>query len=285
MTPFKSKDDLMTLGAFSCALLLSACSEGNPEIKDTDTGGVTVECEGDNDGAIDAAELPVVTGLSVPYVSNAVGTTATVELDGTLEGGTRVWDFTSGPTDLRRDMEILDPSGLWFASEFESPEFASATFVQAPDLLGVYRQDGDEVLLLGYASREEAPADGQTLMVYETPVPAWRFPLQKGSTWGATSSYSKLIVQGIQNGGSETWSFEVDEIGDLLLQGYRMENTLRLRITMEQSLDVSVGGKSHIYRQALWMRECFGDLARAVAPLDAEEDFSVVNELHRLDVE
>jgi hypothetical protein len=265
-------------------LLLLACSKGNPEIEDT--GELPrLECEGDGDGRIQASELEVLPGISVPYVANALGTRVSVDVEGALEGATRVWDFREGPTDLKADLRVLDAVGTWYEDAFDRPEFASATFLQAPDLLGVYRADDDEVLLLGYASREEDPTDGRTLLVYDEPVPVLRFPMAKGSTWSAEAAFSGALLQGVQNQGQERWDLEIDEIGSLRLKGFTLENTLRMRITMTQTLAVSAGAPTHVYRQVLFLRECFGDLVRVVAPVDADPGFAEAVELHRLDVE
>ncbi len=264
-----------------------ACSPGNPVIEETgDTTDWIYDCDGDNDGIIQADELPWATGLAVPYIANAADSTVEVQPAGEQVDGVTTWDFTDTPDDLAVELDLVDPDGRWFADHFPTASYAAPLFAQELDILAVFAVHDDRLEMLGLASREESPAEGQTLLVYEEPVKVYRFPLELGSTWTATSSFRDATLYGVTNAGDEEYGFEVDAIGTLQLPGFTMENTLRLRVDVSQTFAVTSGENPVLSVRHLYLRECFGELARITSVAgETDPDFEIASELRVLDVE
>jgi hypothetical protein len=264
-----------------------ACSPGNPVIEETgDTTPWIYDCEGNNDGVIEASELPWGTGVSVPYLANRQDEVVQVQPAGEQIQGITTWDFSQAPDDLSLDFELLDPSGLWFGEHFPGASYAVPLFAHAIDLLAVFSVDGDGFTMLGMASRLESPAAGQTLLVYDEPVQVYELPLELGSGWSAEASFRDAVIQGVVNAGEETYDFEVDAVGTLLLPGFAMENTLRLTVRVEQTFAVSSGDNPVRSLRHIYLRECFGELARITGlPGDTELELEEASELRVLDVE
>ncbi len=264
-----------------------ACSPGNPDIVDTgpDTEWI-YDCEGDNDGVIQVDELPWATGVGVPYLANAEGRTVSVQPAGELVDGVTTWDFTDGPDALSVELDLVDPSGQWFAEHFPDASYAAPLFAHELDVLAVFATYDDRFEMLGLASRFEAPANERTLLVYEEPVEVYRFPLELGSSWTAEASFRDATLYGVTNAGEETYDFEVDAIGTLLLPGFTMENTLRLRVDVSQTFAVSSGDNPVLSVRHLYLRECFGELARITSlPGETEVEFEEASELRVLHVQ
>lgn len=276
----------MKTAAFLALSFTLACSPGNPVIEETgETSDWIFDCEGNNDGVIDAEELPWGTGVSVPYLANQAGTTVDVQPAGEQVEGVTTWDFTEAPGDLAVDFDLVDPAGLWFAEHFPAASYAVPLFAEDLDLLAVFSVQGEDFVMLGLASREESPAAGQTLLVYEEPVQVYRFPLELGTSWTASSSFRDAVLYGVDNAGEEVYDFEVDAVGTLLLPGFTMENVLRLRVEVEQTFAVTTGENPVLSVRHLYLRECFGELARITSlPGETEIEFTEASELRVMDV-
>jgi hypothetical protein len=267
-------------------LALAACSPGNPDLPDSGTEDPwTWDCQSDGDGTIAPSELPWATGISVPYQANAAGHTAAVAPDGVEEGGVTVWDFTASPGPLEVDFDLLDPAGLWCADSFPSADYASPLFAHELDLLAFIEASEDGFRMLGLASREQHPPQGETLLVYDEPVLVERLPLEPGTAWTASASFSGAILQGIANQGTEEYAFEVDRQGTLLLPGFTIERTLRLRVDVSQTFAVTSGENPVESVRFLYLKECLGELARIVSlPGETGATFAEASELRVLDV-
>jgi hypothetical protein len=267
-------------------LALAACSPGNPDIADSSPEDPWIwDCEADGDGTIAPSELPWATGVSVPYQANAAGHTATVAPDGVEQGGVTTWDFTAAPGPLEVDFDLLDPTGLWCAGSFPSADYASPLFAHEPDLLAFIEAGGDGFRMLGLASREEHPPQGETLLVYDEPVLVERLPLAPGSSWTASASFSGAVLEGIANQGTEEYTFEVDRQGTLLLPGFAIERTLRLRVDVSQTFAVTSGENPVLSVRFLYLKECLGELARITSlPGETGATFDSASELRVLDV-
>ncbi len=275
---------LLACSTFPAAV---ACSPGNPRIVETgdDTDWI-YDCTGNDDGVIQAEELPWATGLAVPYLANAEGSTVSVQPGGEQVGGVTTWDFTAAPGDLSVELDLVDPGGRWFADHFPGASYAAPLFAHELDILAVFEVHSDGFQMLGLASREEQPAEGQTLLIYDEPVEVYRFPLALGDRWTATASFRDAKLYGITNAGEEEYHFEVDAQGDLLLPGFTMHDTLRLRVEVSQDFAISSGENPVHSVRHLYLRECFGELAR-ITSLAGETDpaFTEASELRVLDVE
>jgi hypothetical protein len=267
-------------------LLLAACSPGNPEVPDTGAEDPwTWDCTSDDDGAITTAELPWATGVSVPYRANAAGSTVPVAPEGTSEDGATTWDFSASPGPLEVDFDLLDPAGLWCAASFPEASYAAPLFAHEPDLLGFVQVEEDRFSLLGLASREQIPAAGQTLVVYDTPIEVYRLPLGLGDAWTASASFHDAVILGVANQGTEEYAFTVDRQGTLLLPGYSMERALRMRVEVSQTFAVTTGENPLRTVRFLYIKECLGELVRIVSlPGETGETFGEASELRVVDV-
>ncbi|MFZ5443728.1 MAG: hypothetical protein ACOZQL_27220 [Myxococcota bacterium] len=240
-----------------------------------------LECVPNLDGRVDAAELKAALGVPVRYLASPAGVQRPVNLPGTTNAqGQRVWDLSTDYADDRvATLEASALGGHWFAASFPSGQFVSALDL-AGTILGVYANDGSSLLLLGYASREEAPATGKTLVVYSQPVAVFRFPLENGKQWVSVGQVINGTVRGLPYAGRDTYQVRVDAAGQLALPDVTFTQALRVRTTT--TLEPAVG-TAIVRRQVGWVFECFGEVARATAA-DGEpnDDFTLTAELRRL---
>ena len=138
--------------------------------------------------------------------------------------------------------------------------------------------------MLGLASRDEEPEGSRTLLVYDAPLPVLRFPLFEGDAWSASTSFRDALLAGIRNSGEETYDFEADATGTVLLPGWELQNALRLRVDVTQTFALAVGENTRSFMEVMLVRECAGELARAVG-LPGETDLGSLraSEFRRLD--
>jgi hypothetical protein len=246
-----------------------------------DTGGLCLE---NNDGIIDASEMPVALGAAPSYVANAAGSPAEVDVDGTAgEDGERVWDFRAGPAQAKAVLFVKPPDGYWFADHFPEATFVSPLSVQDPSILAAYWATSDGVWLLGIASSTENPATGKTLLVYDTPVPLFRFPLKVGAAYQATSTFKDARLMGVPQAGTEDYTITVDALGTVKLPVFTVEHALRLRIEVRQKFVISTSPDPIPSIQYLWVKECVGELARATSQVgETDPHFGRAKEFRRL---
>lgn len=264
-------------------VVMTGCAGGpiNPEL-DAEDVVVVPDCRIEADDAIDAAELPIVPGLTARYTRNAVDTAVSFAVDGAVdEDGMIRWDFSEGPDDVGATFETLDPGEAWFADVFPAADFASPLLVETPELVGVYRFDevAGELLLLGVTTAVDQPPARRTLVIYDEPVLALRLPLVQGATWGQQATFRDAVIAGVPNAGVEDWVFEVDAAGSVDLPGgIGVEQVLRVRSSVRRTTAVSLGQPTTELHKLVWMAPCFGELASVVSS-DAISD--TVDELRR----
>ena len=265
-------------------LLLTACGENRTIPTKEAYVAPTVaplECVPNLDGRIEASELKAANGIPVHYLASPPGTGRPVSIAGTTNSaGQRVWDLSNDYADDR--VATLSASKLsdhWFASSFPTGQFVSALDLGATTM-GVYRNDGSDLFLLGYASREEAPTLGKTLVVYTQPVAIFRFPLEAGKQWVSVGQVTNGLVRGLPFAGRDTYQVRVDAAGQLELPDVTFTQALRVRTTA--TIEPAIGN-SIVRRQVGWVFECFGEVARATAPdNEMNDDFTTTAELRRL---
>nr|MBA3819195.1 hypothetical protein [Deltaproteobacteria bacterium] len=208
------------------------------------------------------------------YYASPGGATRTVDLAGT----DRTWDLSEERAD---DTVIaLGPTPLkdqWYADEFPGGELVvDGGF----GLDGVYHQDEQALWLDGTASREMAPAGGRTLIRYATPIPVLRFPIVDGDTYTSTGQIMGGTVAGLPFLGSDAVTVDVTGDGRLELPYVRFSPVLRVRthVVRTPSTGTPVVGR----RQALFLFECFGEIARAESRQDEPDaDFTTAVYLRR----
>ncbi len=269
--------------ALTLAAVASACGPNrtSPPRMELDASVIApLECVPNLDGRIEAAELAPAIGVRVSYLVNPATEPRDVALAGAdLGGGRRRWDLGSDyASDLVAHLEARSVAGQWF-----EPSFSGASFAAPLDLgaraLGVYRHADDGLYLLGVASPQSDPPEGRTLLVYETPILVFRFPLVVGASWISTGDVRGATLRGLPYAGSDTYETRVESAGELVLPDLTFTQALRVvtRVTISPA-----AGEPVSRRQTSFLFECFGEVARATsADGETSDDFTSAAELRR----
>ena len=241
---------------------------------------VDLSCRPNLDGQIDAEEIRLPLDTTASYLVSPVGEVRTVDLRGRDEGGMRVWDFSIDyASDQRVDLGAIDISGRWYASHFDQRSFAVAVD-PASKLEAVYRYDATRLSLLGFASQVESPAEGQTLLIFEEALEYYRLPLKSGMSWESVGEILNGVYRGIPFAARYTYVFTVEEMGTLILPDVRFSQAHMIQQTL--TINPLVGAVT-THRQASFMFECFGEVARVTSHLDEPKDqFTEAMEVRRL---
>jgi hypothetical protein len=267
-----------------CATVVAAACSPAPLDADADSYVPVVQipdCRPDNDGVITIDELPVVLGAAARVrVANDVA----VDVEGVTEDGVTVWDLsTPDPASEAQGRLTVEPmAGQWFARLFPGADLA-APLVPGNSQLGPLVVTDDSWQLLGAASKDEDPAEGQTRVVYDTPTVLYPFPLQLGATASSSSRAENALLLGIPTAFVDDTDVEVTGQGTLILPDLILENTLRVTVRFRRTLLAGdVQQVSHHF-----VHECLGEVARFTSdavPLDEEldDDFAVAQEVWRL---
>ncbi len=267
----------IALGAL--ALLLSSCGsqpagdtqeydDYNPADANTQNNssgdssdGQSLDCMPNLDGTLESSEFEPVLGVEASYIVSPPGETRQVDLEGEeTPTGDRRWDW-SYTTESSRDVDIVarDIDDKWYADEFPDD-----TFVLPLQLSGeteaVYRKTDDQMQLLGLASSEENPDEGQTLLTYEEPVVVYKFPLEAGDEWISTGDVNNGTFEGKPYGGTDTYEVDVRAKGEMKLPNFTFEQVFR--IDTKITTNAAAGGTAE-RRQVSFVAECFGEVARA----------------------
>ncbi len=235
-------------------------------------------CRPNGDGIIDDAELPVRAGLSGVFRLSDPSMSVDVDLAGEPEaGGGRLWRFDADALGADERLEAaMEPDGFWFA-----PYFADATYVAVLDAASgtnaIFRRTPGELSILGLASN----VPDQTLLVFDTPVAAMRFPLKQGDAWTAdTRTTGKLEGQDVSI--DMHYALSVDAAGHVRLPAGTVP-VLRLRLDTRQQV---VGAPFALARSTvLFVAECLGAVARVVSGVnEVAPEFTSATEVSRLTV-
>lgn len=239
-----------------------------------------LSCVPNLDAQVDARELVVGFDTPVSYRINPAGEPRPVDLVGLVDqADVRVWDWSQDTDDRELAVVATSPADRWYADAFGDAEFVAA--LDKDGLVeGVYRRTDAGVFLLGYASPEERPSAGQTLVVYEEPVAIYRLPLTVGDEWVSVGEVRNAIVRDLPYAGRDVYSVRVDASGELWLPSLRFDQVLRVRtdLTVEPSV-----GEGFTRKQVGYVFECFGEVARAVsADNETDDNFDTAVEIRRL---
>jgi hypothetical protein len=266
-------------------LLASACGDNLTVVPERDPyqspEPTPLACLPDLDGRIEADELQTAYGLPVRYLVSPAGETRAVDVTGRLDpAGRRVWDWGADHvTDQQAEVIVRPLEDQWYAAGFPTGQFV-VPFDAGGRLHAVQRRDAQGVYLLGLASAEERPSEGQTLLAYQTPVQVLRFPLRPGERWISAGLVQNGVIRDLPYAGRDTYEIEVDGAGRLELPDVTFTQALRVRTrtTVEPAVGLSTS-----QRQVSFFFECFGEVARATSLLDEpEEDFQTALEVRRL---
>lgn len=257
----------------------TGCSSTPVHFNDDDAGYGTLPdlappCVGDNDGKIDLDELRFITGVKVDYLFNPPGTTVNVDPDGLPSASPPEWDLTA-TEGVVHSIDLQPVENQWFASSFPGADYATVTDVSS-GMLGIFKLDGNNLLLLGYASPEPNP---QTLLVYDVPVISLRFPIRLGDSWISVGRISGM-AQGQPIATVDTYEMSVDQRGTVDLPFLRFANALRVHAKVSVLLP---GGIAQTKVQYILFHECYGELGRMVSQNNEVDDpFTTAAEFRRL---
>ena len=253
-------------------IIFSACSPNQSPWSPSETQ--TALCWSNGNGQIEAEELT----LSAENVAQ-YGIYETWEISSNFYESD-IWEAPEPST--ASDSFTVYPAPLhdqWFADFF--PEGAWVLPLDpAYQTVGIYTHDNRALWLWGSASFQEDPSEGQTLLVYETPIPTLRFPLYNGLSWNAQSDITGGVLQGLPFYGTHQYTFEVNDQKSLRLGAYRFDNTLRIHTQVTFAPDI---GSPSSLRQNSFFAPCTGELLRiASEPDEANIDFTQFSHLQAL---
>lgn len=268
------------------ALALCAVGCGDNETKPpertpyTGTAPTPLSCVPNLDGKIEAHEVQPAIGTPVSYLISPPG----VDRNADVVGGTgpegMVWDFS---TDFADDQEArITPQnvqGKWYEASFPPDAFVTP-FDGAGTTENVGLATDGALLLLGLASREENPADGKTLIVYEPPVEVLRFPIQPGGKFVSVGTVKNGMIRGLPYAGKDTYDVEVDAVGNVVLPAliFKQAHRVRTQVTVEPAV-----GAATSQRQVSFFFECFAEVVRVTSkPGETNKDFGVAAEVRRI---
>ena len=269
------------------AALAAGCStnQTHPERDRYVPGDPTpLGCTPNLDGQIDASELTPAVGVPVSYLVSPAGSMPTVDVAGRVDDeGRRVWDWSlDDGTDQLATLEARTLDGQWFADSFPGGELVTPLDAGGRTV-GVYIHDERALWILGIASVDREPSEGQTLVVYDEPVPLYRFPIAPGDEHVAVGEVRDATLRGLPYAGRDVYEVRVDAVGRLELPdlGFDQVHRVRTRVTAEPAAGMPVS-----QRQVSYLFECFGEVARATSqPNETEENFTTASEVRRLALE
>lgn len=270
------------------ALLAVSCQENETPFPEKSpyaaTAPAALPCVPNLDGKIDASELTPAIGVPATYLVSPPGKDRTVDLAGrTDERGKLTWqlgiDFAD---DQVARIEASTLEGKWYAPSFTAS--VTNAFVAPIDAgrrtEGVYTHNETGVYLHGIASSEEDPPEGKSLLLYESPILLYRFPLEPGAAWSTTAEVKNGTLRGLPYAGRDTYEIKVDAAGVLGLPDFILTQALRVRTKVTV---VPAAGQETTQRQTSFLFECLGEVARATSKLnEPDEGFTVASELRRL---
>jgi hypothetical protein len=267
-------------------LLLASCEDNqtHPEQHGAYEAGTAapLSCVPNLDGQIDSTEVAPVLGVGVKYLVSPSGTSRTVDLTGTTDAqGHLVWNFGTDYADDEIATIAASPvTGKWYASSFPNGQFVTP-FDAGDTVEAVYSQDANGLYLQGLASTRQSPPEGQTLLVYETRVTLYVFPLKQGTTWSTTGVVRNGMLKGLQYAGQDTYQGSDAAIGQLVLPDFTFQQAHRLQFVVTTT--PAAGGNPVVLRQDSFLFECFGEVARATSQAnETSDDFTTAAEVRRL---
>jgi hypothetical protein len=235
------------------------------------------DCVPNLNGVITAAQMQPALGITeFFYVTTA---NQPVELDSN-QGS---WNLSgSVANDAGFPLEATSLAGKWYATSFPTGQFTA--FIDAAGTTeGIYSADDSGIYLLGSASTQQAPASGEVLLPYTTPVALYQFPLTVGATWTSTGMVTDGIFDGIPYAGVDTYVVTVDSEGSLVLPQMTFTQVLRVRTDVAVHPDVGVVSTKTLDS---YLFQCLGEVARATGVLDdPTQDFTTASEIRVLGLE
>jgi hypothetical protein len=264
---------------------LASCSENltpSPERAGYDAGPLApLSCLPNLDGKIDAKELLPAFDVPARYLTSPPGRDRDINTAGTVDkDGKRVFDQgTDLADDVIATITAKKVKGTWYESSFPTGTFA-APFDLSGRIDAIYNNDDKALRILGLASTSESPAEGKTLVVYESPVDLYRFPLAVGVSYTSEGVAKSSVIRGQPYAGKDSYEVKVDGAGQLLLPDLTFTNVLRIRTKVTVT---PAAGAITSRRQTSFLAECYGEVMRATSKdNEPNEEFTVASEVRRL---
>ena len=234
--------------------------------------------------------MPVVPelGPTVLYTVNRPATVVDVpDPEGVWRDGALEWDFSAVDPDADGVVQdaLLAPGQFWFGADFPDADYASAMDAEGA-VLGLYRLDeaSGALLLLGLASI----APEETILRYATPIPALRFPLERGAQWAAMEVEAEGTHEGVTYPLgllrlSHDYEFTVDRAGRMAVPAGEFD-VLRVTLAFAARAE-NMGFPVGVERRTtyLYVAECVGLVARVRSEADElDPGFRRATEYRRL---
>ncbi len=274
------RNALFTL--LSCACL-AGCGENltHPPDRPTYDGGAgPLQCVPNLDGKIEATELKAALNVPVSYLVSPPGEARMVDIKGQSDGeGHRLWDFSQDfKSDAKVTISASTLGGKWYQASFPNGQW-TAPVDAGGAVEGVYSADDQAIYLHGVASTDANDA-AKTLLVYDTPIALYRFPLEVGAHWVSTGAVQNGMAAGLPYAGMDTYDITDDASGEMSLHDYTFTQVHRLRTTVTLS---PAAGATQVTRQVSFVFECFGEVVRATSQNgETNDDFTTAAEVRRL---
>jgi hypothetical protein len=214
-----------------------------------------------------------------------VGTAVAVDVDGEVDDdGVTVWDLSRpDPADQPLGALVAEAmDGQWFAPLFPAATLA-APLAPGNGTLGPLVVDDEGWRLLGAASKDEAPPEGVTRVVYDAPTTLYPLPLALGAQATSTSRAEDALLLGVPTAFVDVTDVVVARRGRVVLPDLILDNTLQVTVRLRRTLLAGdVQQVTHVF-----VHECLGEVARfvsAAVPLEDElpDDFGEAAEVWRL---
>jgi hypothetical protein len=282
---FDMKRLAVTVLASLAAASFFACDDNlsHPPDRQKATGPdiQALTCVPNLDGKIDANELQAAIGVPVHYVVSPSGATREVDVAGkTAKDGSSAWEIAA---DYADDQSlVVTPTaiaGKWYAASFPGDAFVTP-FDDGDRIESIGEVTASGFLLLGLASREESPAEGQTLLVYTTPIELLRFPVVVGQSFVSVGQIVNGTTRGLPYAGQDTYEVSVDAMGTIDLPEFKFDQVHRVRtkVTVEPAV-----GAPTTQLQVSFFAECFAEVARATSAAgETDPNFTSAAGLRRL---
>jgi len=234
-----------------------------------DAGGA---CVPSADGTIRREQVPLRAGLRANFLG---ATDVSFDTRGADVGGVRTWDVSGAFSGDRTVLvETLDPSGMWFESDFPGATYVTKLSL-TQDLLGVFEITDGALLLRGVVSPEDTFT--RTNLSDDPSVTVLDFPLTSGKSWSSDATVTGQAL-GVVSLYTESYTSEVDAAGQLITP-FGTFDVLRVRTELTRTVGLLV---THVVSFA-FVSECFGTVATMTgADGDTGAELTQLAELRRL---
>ncbi|MBI4815121.1 MAG: hypothetical protein HY791_02610 [Deltaproteobacteria bacterium] len=236
-------------------ILMLGCGENLTPPETAEAARTT--CYPNLDGRIDFEEFRLLLDHPASYFVSTEE--QSIDVEGVVDDrGIRIWSYEEPGRDELASIRAVSVRDEWYSGSFPSEAFVLEEPGRTVD--AVYLQDSTGLTALGYASREENPSAGKTLLVYQAPVMVHRYPLRRNDVFGGVGVVG---VDGVLNGlpyaGQDTWEIEVAATGELGLPDVTLVGVYRLDISVSSQSDPPAGAP--IVRRAVsFLFECLGEV-------------------------